>query len=74
MLSLQTLQKKEKERIKCISFKENGITCLFVIFTSLFCICSLYKFGNPKHVIHANNVNQLFLRSLLQKNTLDLDM
>lgn len=68
------MQNKVKEKIHFHSVKDNSITCVIVIFTSLFCICSLYTFDRPNHVIYTNNINKLFLKSLIQRNTMDLDM
>ncbi|XP_025191851.1 LOW QUALITY PROTEIN: polycystic kidney disease and receptor for egg jelly-related protein [Melanaphis sacchari] len=72
--SAQILQAKYKDKLRQASFQENVTTCLLLISISLFCISALYSFRNPKHIVHANNINKLFLKSILQTNMMNLEM
>uniref|UniRef100_A0A2S2P2K4 Polycystin domain-containing protein n=1 Tax=Schizaphis graminum TaxID=13262 RepID=A0A2S2P2K4_SCHGA len=72
--SAQILQVKYKDKLRHASFQENIATCLLLILISLFCISALYSFSNPKHIMHANKINKLFLKSILQTNIMDLEM
>lgn len=60
--------------MKIENFQENATICLVLFITALFCISALYSFHSPQHIIHANSINKVFLKSLLESKTVDLKM
>lgn len=60
--------------MKFRNVKKNGITCLLLIITSLFCVSFMYSFTDHEYIRLANNIKKLILNNYLRTKTMDLEM
>ncbi|VVC44104.1 Polycystin cation channel, PKD1/PKD2 [Cinara cedri] len=71
---VEVLRNKQNNQTWIKHFRNHSTTCLLTFLISFCCIGALYSFDSPMHIIYANNINKLFLKNIVQSNTMDLEM